>query len=80
MQDLVIPIIVAIVSGVMTGIVSSMGTVSSLKVHIQYLRETIEKHDVRLRAVEKDSHTLVAAIEKGPTIAGRPVSGVREQG
>jgi hypothetical protein len=35
----------ALVVGIITGGISSFGTVSAMQVHISYLRESIERHD-----------------------------------
>lgn len=58
-------VIAAVVTGVVTGLISSLGTVSAIRVHIQYLRETLQKHDERLRDVERDTRQVVGALEKG---------------
>ena len=57
-------VIAAVVTGIVTGLISSLGTVSAIRVHIQYLRETLHKHDERLRDMERNTHQLVGAIEK----------------
>jgi len=72
----------AVVTGAVTGIISSMGTVSAIRVHIQYLRETLQKHDDRLRDVERDTRMMAARIEKAqqgvtptaPTFGHKPGS------
>lgn len=48
----------SVVTGVITGILSSFGTIAALKVHITYLRETLSRHDTRLTDVERNQRAL----------------------
>ena len=51
----------SVATGIIAGVVSSLGTVTALKVHITYLRETLSKHDRRLTKIEDNQRTLRAA-------------------
>lgn len=53
-------VVSVIASSVLTGIVSTMGTVKALGVHIAYLREAIERQE---RAIER-AHQRIDEIEK----------------
>lgn len=53
-------IVSVIVSSVLTGIVSTMGTVKALGVHIAYLRESLDRHE---RAIER-AHQRIDEIDK----------------
>ena len=55
-------IIIAIVTGVLSGVLSAMGTINSMKVHIDYIREAIDKHDKRLEQVEAEQHRIAGAV------------------
>ena len=50
----------SVAAGIIAGVVSSIGTVTALKVHITYLRETLSKHDRRLTKIEDNQRTLRA--------------------
>ena len=55
-------IVIAIVTGVLSGVLSAFGTISSMRVHIEYIRQAIEKHDRRLSAVEREQHQIAGAV------------------
>lgn len=65
MEGIIIPVVVAVVSGVVTGMVSSMGTVAALRIHIEYLRESVQKHDARLRTMEREVSVLASDLKRG---------------
>ena len=46
-------ILTAVATGIITGIVSSLGTVKALRVHIEYLRENADRVEKRVAALEK---------------------------
>ena len=48
-EEILIPIITAI----LTGAIASMTTIASIKVHIQYLREAINRAHDRIDNIEK---------------------------
>ena len=50
----------SVATGIITGVVSSIGTIAALKVHIKYLRETQTSHDRRLIEIERNQRTLRA--------------------
>ena len=52
-------IIYALVTAVITGGVSALATVKALRVHIQYLRETIDRHELSLTR----AHDRITKIE-----------------
>lgn len=55
----------ALIAAVVSGLVSSLGTIAALKVHITYLRETLERHE---KAIQR-AHDRLDEHEK----AHRPV-------
>jgi hypothetical protein len=42
-----------LLTAVLTGATSTLATVAALKVHISYHRETLDRHDRRITALEK---------------------------
>lgn len=62
MEPLISAAVIAVVTGIITGALSSLGTVSSMRVHIEYIRSAIERHDARLLEVEKEQHKIAGAI------------------
>jgi hypothetical protein len=56
-------IVIAIVVAVITGGISSFGTVAALKVHITYLREHVE----RLDRTTTRAHARIDGLEKRTT-------------
>ena len=55
-------VVIAVVTGVLSGVLSAFGTIASMKVHIEYIRKSIEKHDQRLSAVEREQHQIAGAV------------------
>lgn len=51
-------IVQIILTAVVTGLVSSIGTVAALRVHVTYLREAIKRHDEELKDVNKRVNEL----------------------
>ena len=49
-------IFIAIITATVTGLISTLGTVAALRVHITYLREILRAHDTRISTLE--SHQL----------------------
>lgn len=73
-------VVAAVVTGAVTGLISSISTVSSLRVHIQYLRETLQRHDERLREVEREQREVLGLVKgKGPpsVMPDSPVVGTK---
>ena len=62
MDPVITAAMVAIVTGVITGALSSLSTISSLRVHIDYIRQSLDRHDSRLMEVEKEQHRLAGAV------------------
>ncbi len=60
MDVMTIAAITSVVTGIIAGGLSSLGTVAALRVHITYLRETLTKHDRRLTKIEDNQRTLRA--------------------
>ncbi len=60
MEIIIIAGLSSVVTGIITGVLSSVGTVAAIRVHISYLRETTAKHDKRLTEVERNQRTLRA--------------------
>lgn len=46
-------LVTAIGTAVITGGLSAWGTVAALRVHIDYLRSSIERHDVEIRCLRE---------------------------
>lgn len=53
MDELVGTIVVALGSSAVTGMITVFGTTKSLGVHVAYIRETLEKHHVRIDRLEQ---------------------------
>lgn len=67
--EIITAAMVAVVTGIITGIISSASTISSLRVHIEYIRESLDKHDARLREVEKEQHRVASSLGVIPGLA-----------
>lgn len=71
--DILQTIIIAVMTGLVSGGVGAIGTVKTMRVHIDYIRESIERHDARLRAVEREQHKMTGALNaqsSGPLLNG----------
>ncbi len=60
MEIIIIAAVSSVVTGIIAGVLSSVGTVAAIKVHISYLRETLTSHDKRLTRIEINQRTLRA--------------------
>ena len=47
-NTIIVVAITSLISGVITGALSSVGTVKVLKVHLQYIKKELEKHETKL--------------------------------
>lgn len=65
--------VVAMITGLITGGLSSIGTITSMKIHIDYIRKAIDSHDVRLSSVEKEVHEIAGTVDLMATGPARRV-------
>lgn len=49
-----------VITAVITGAISTLGTIAGLRVHITYLRETLDRHE---KAIER-AHNRITELER----------------